>query len=287
MPHQPPHLLRQQFRNFDDASTSILNMMSEFIDVNTLFIAKNDQHSNKIVNVLNIEEQLLEEGDELPFEETFCKLAVDHQQTLVIPDINADDRSKHLEVTKRLTSGSFIGIPIFYADGSNYGTICGLDVRPQQFTSEHVHMFETMAALLSYVLELDQANRQIHQLSVPIVPVVEGVAVLPLLGDIEETRAQLILETILQESYQLGLSHLVIDVSGTKRLNEQSIHYLASYAKTLKLLGIKAILTGIKQDLALSAIQSNISFKDILIRKDLPQALAHIGLSFTKSIDKA
>ncbi|MXI40301.1 histidine kinase, partial [Escherichia coli] len=73
------------------------------------------------------------------------------------------------------------------------------------------------------------------------------------------------------------------DVSGTKSLNEQSIQYLVSYAQTLRLLGISAVLTGIKQDLALSAIQSNISFKDITIRKDLPQALAHIGLTFTKN----
>jgi len=278
----PRQQLLKQFRNFHDASTSILNMMSQFIDVNTLFIAKNDQNTNQIVKVLNHDEQLLEEGEEIPYEKTFCKLAGDHQDTLVIPDISLDDRSKYLEVTKRLQGGSFIGVPIDFTDGTNYGTICGLDLRPQQFTEEHVHMFETMASLLSYVLELDRANRQIQQLSVPIVPVVDGVAVLPLLGDIEETRAQHILETILQESYRLSLSHLVIDVSGTKRLNEQSIQYLVSYAQTLRLLGISAVLTGIKQDLALSAIQSNISFKDITIRKDLPQALAHIGLTFTK-----
>ncbi|WP_144487266.1 GAF domain-containing protein [Bacillus pumilus] len=278
----PRQQLLKQFRNFHDASTSILNMMSQFTHVNTLFIAKNDQTTNQIVKVLNHDEQLLEEGEEIPYEKTFCKLAVDHQATLVIPDISLDDRSKYLEVTKRLQGGSFIGVPIDFTDGTNYGTICGLDSRPQHFTEEHVHMFETMASLLSYVLELDRANRQIQQLSVPIVPVVDGVAVLPLLGDIEETRAQHILETILQESYRLSLSHLVIDVSGTKSLNEQSIQYLVSYAQTLRLLGISAVLTGIKQDLALSAIQSNISFKDITIRKDLPQALAHIGLTFTK-----
>ena len=36
----PRQQLLKQFRNFHDASTSILNMMSQFIDVNTLFIAK-------------------------------------------------------------------------------------------------------------------------------------------------------------------------------------------------------------------------------------------------------
>ncbi|MFB8733254.1 hypothetical protein ACEQPO_02825 [Bacillus sp. SL00103] len=63
----------------------------------------------------------------------------------MIPDISSDDRSKSLEVTKRLQGGSFIGVPIDFTDGTNYGTICGLDLRPQkEFTDEHVHMFETM-----------------------------------------------------------------------------------------------------------------------------------------------
>ena len=202
----PRQQLLKQFRNFHDASTSILNMMSQFIDVNTLFIAKNDQNTNQIVKVLNHDEQLLEEGEELPYEKTFCKLAVDYRDTLLIPDISLDDRSRYLEVTKRLQGGSFIGVPIDFTDGTNYGTICGLDLRAQQFTEEHVYMFETMASLLSYVLELDRANRQIQQLSVPIVPVVDGVAVLPLLGDIEETRAQHILETILGKLQAVALS---------------------------------------------------------------------------------
>ncbi|MFB8733255.1 hypothetical protein ACEQPO_02830 [Bacillus sp. SL00103] len=58
----PRQQLLKQFRNFHDASTSILNMMSQFTNVNTLFIAKNDQTTNQIVKVLNHDERLLEEG---------------------------------------------------------------------------------------------------------------------------------------------------------------------------------------------------------------------------------
>lgn len=90
----PRQQLLKQFRNFHDASTSILNMMSQFIHMNTLFIAKNDQNTNQIVKVLNHDEQLLEEGEENPYEKTFCKLAVDHRDTLLIPDIRLDERSK-------------------------------------------------------------------------------------------------------------------------------------------------------------------------------------------------
>lgn len=128
----PRQQLLKQFRNFHDASTSILNMMSQFIHVNTLFIAKNDQNTNQIVKVLNHDERLLEEGEENPYEKTFCKLAVDHRDTLLIPDIRLDERSKNLDVTKQPQGGSFIGVPIDFTDGTNYGTICGLDLRPQR-----------------------------------------------------------------------------------------------------------------------------------------------------------
>lgn len=61
----PRQQLLKQFRNFHDASTSILNMMSQFIGVNTLFIAKNDQNTNQIVKVLN------HDGDFLKKEKNF------------------------------------------------------------------------------------------------------------------------------------------------------------------------------------------------------------------------
>ncbi|WP_240501888.1 hypothetical protein [Bacillus sp. MUM 13] len=45
--------VKKHFRNFDEASSAILGLMSQIIGINTLFIAKNDKSTNNILKVIN------------------------------------------------------------------------------------------------------------------------------------------------------------------------------------------------------------------------------------------
>ncbi|OCA85212.1 GAF domain-containing protein [Pseudobacillus wudalianchiensis] len=273
--------------SFEEAAESILRMMSKFIHINTLFIAKNDKCTNEIVKVLNRENTLLEEGDSLPFEETFCKLSVDKgKQILIIPDINENDLTLSLNVTKNLGGGCFIGIPIYYKDGENYGTICGLDTKPFQFTESHLELFETMASLLTYVLELDSAHKQIENLSAPFVPITKGVAILPIIGIITEQRVENIIFLALKKSQQLSLEYLIIDLSGISQMNDLVSEALLKIGSLLKLIGVTPILTGIYPGIALKAVNSDVASQDIMIEANLERALNKIGFILEKSKEK-
>lgn len=274
----------KKYRNFDEASESILKMMSQFIEINTLFIAKNDKHKNVIVKVLNQELTLLEEGSELPFKETFCKLSVEKgREVLVISDLIGNDLAKDLDVTKKLGGGCFIGIPIFYENGENYGTICGLDTKPFAFTDKHVELFETMASLLSYVLELDNANKEIIHLSAPIVPITKGVAILPIIGDISEYRAEKIIHTALSTSTELSLQYLIIDLSGILQMNDDVSFHLLNLVQMLKLIGVTPALTGIRPDLAMKAVQLNLNLSNVMIGGNLEGILHRIGFTLNRN----
>ncbi|MFP7472707.1 STAS domain-containing protein [Niallia taxi] len=271
------------FKNFDEAASTILKMMSKFIDINTLFIAKNDNQSNEIVKVLNKDNILLEEGETTPFNETFCKLSVDYgRKILVIRDITKSDVTKSLAVTKKLGSGCFIGIPIYTGDGENYGTICGLDTKNFKFENEHIELFETMASLLSYVLDLDNANKQIQQLSAPFVPLTKGVAILPIIGLIREETAENIILLALTKSQQLSLEYLIIDLSGISQINNLESSYLLKIVDLLGLIGVNPILTGLSPDIALKATKTNINFQNIPIEANLERALKKIGFTLKK-----
>ncbi|WML48007.1 GAF domain-containing protein [Neobacillus sp. PS3-34] len=271
------------FKNFDDAAESILQMMSKIIDINTLFIAKNDKSTNQIVKVWNHGKKLLEEGDALPFEETFCKLSVDHgREILIIPDINKSDLTVSLNVTKGLGSGCFIGIPIYYGDGENYGTICGLDTKSFEFTEKHIELFETMSSLLTYVLELDNANKEIQSLSAPFVPITKGVAILPIIGIINELRAENIIFLALTKSQELSLEYLVIDLSGILKINNLVSASLLKIVNLLELIGVTPILTGLHPDLAIKAIQTNVNLQKVSIEANLERALNKIGFILEK-----
>ncbi|WP_102708059.1 GAF domain-containing protein [Terribacillus saccharophilus] len=271
------------FDNFDEAAQGVLNIISEFVKINTLFIAKNDNVQNQIIKVVNQKEKLLQEGEKLPFNETLCKLSVDHgREILIIPDLANSELSQSLDVAKNLAGGSFIGIPIYFENGENYGTICGLDSKSFPFTEEHVRLFETMASLLTFVLELDNANKQIQNLSAPFVPITSGVAVLPIIGFINEDRSEKIIQLSLQKSQELNLDYLVIDLSGISQIDHVVSNSLLKIANLLKLIGVEPILTGFHPDLALKALSLQMELKDITIEANLERALNKIGLNLEK-----
>jgi rsbT co-antagonist protein RsbR len=270
-------------KNFEEATENILNFMSKLININTLFIAKNDQKVNEIKKVINKELTLLEEGSTLPFHETFCKVSVDQgKEILLIEDIMENERTKHLNVTASLGSGSFIAIPIYYEDGENYGTICGLDTNTFEFTEQHVELFQTMSSLLTYVLELDKANKEIKDLSVPIVPLTKGIAILPIIGHISEYRADIIIQNTLNSSMDLDLEYMIIDLSGISQINNSVSSYLLNIVKLLKLIGVTPILTGFRPDLAIKTMKVDVDFHDIIITSNLESALSHIGFVLNK-----
>ncbi|MGB3260278.1 STAS domain-containing protein [Paenisporosarcina sp.] len=273
----------KSFQNFDDAADSILKMISKIVDMNTIFIAKNDKKTNRIVKAVNTKEVLVDEGDELPFKDTYCKLSVDHgREILVIEDITKNDLSQPLQVTENLGSGSFIGIPIYYENGDNYGTICGLDTNNINFSDQHIEIFETMASLLTYVLELDKANQQIQTLSAPMVPVTKGVAILPIIGEITAPRAENIIHTALAKSQDYDLDYLIIDLSAVTHINATVSGALLKLANILGIIGVKPILTGFQPIMALNAIQVHADLKDILIESTLERALESIGFTLVK-----
>ncbi len=266
------------FKNFDEAAQSILNVMSNIIEMNTLFIARNDTKTNQIMKAVNVNETLLNEGDELPFHETYCKLSVDHgKDVLLIEDITQNPNSLHLNVTENLGSGSFIGIPIYYENGENYGTICGLDTKPMTFTDKQIEVFETMASILTYVLELDRANQQIQTLSAPLVPITKGVAILPIIGEVTAQRAESITYIALHKSQQYELDYLIIDLSGVTQINQTVSGALLKLVNILGVIGVKPIVTGFQPSMAMNAIQVHADLKDIMIESTLERALHRIG----------
>ncbi|MFC4355452.1 STAS domain-containing protein [Chryseomicrobium palamuruense] len=279
----PLKVKRVPFQNFDEAANTILHMMAGLLEINTLFIAKNDKQSNEITKAINKKETLVQPGDTLPFEQTFCKISVDHgNEVIYIPDITQHELTKDLQVTHNLKSGSFIGIPIYTGDGENYGTICGLDTTPFRIREEHVDLFETMSSLLSYVLELDDAQRQIQNLSVPIVPLAEGIAILPVIGNITRTRVEQIVEVALTRSQELGLDYLIVDLSGITQMNQSVADSLLKITKLLNLLGVRPILTGLRPETALQTNQLGIDLKKVMVEANLERALAKVGFMLEK-----
>jgi rsbT co-antagonist protein RsbR len=109
--------------------------------------------------------------------------------------------------------------------------------------------------------------------SVPIVPIKNGIAVLPLVGEIDEKRAKLLIEQSLTRSSQLKLSKLIIDFSGVYKVDEIVVESLEKLILSLGLIGVKPILTGLRAEMSLSFINSGAAMKNIEIKSTVEQVL--------------
>ncbi|MFP7253532.1 STAS domain-containing protein [Terribacillus goriensis] len=121
------------------------------------------------------------------------------------------------------------------------------------------------------------AYSALEELSVPVVPIYEGLAVIPIVGEIDTHRAKLIMETALTQGNALELDHLVLDVSGVLMIDTMVANQIVQIVQSLRVSGIKTIITGIRPEIAQTMVSLGLDFKTITTVSNLKNALHHLG----------
>lgn len=121
------------------------------------------------------------------------------------------------------------------------------------------------------------AYTALEELSVPVVPVAEGIAAIPLVGAIDTHRAKLVMEVALNEGARMNLSHMIIDVSGVPIIDTMVADQLFQVIKALQLTGVEAMLTGIRPEIAQTIVNLGIDFSELNPAVNLQEALKRLG----------
>lgn len=129
-----------------------------------------------------------------------------------------------------------------------------------------------------YKESLENAKTAFIELSVPVVPLSKGIAVLPLIGNIDTERAGLLMEETLKAAKRLNLTHLILDLSGVLMVDTMVADQIFKVIDALKLLGVQTILTGIRPEIAQTVVSLGLDFGKQVTWANLQQALADIHL---------
>lgn len=113
----------------------------------------------------------------------------------------------------------------------------------------------------------------INELSSPVIALNNHMGLLPLIGVIDTQRAKLIVENTLEQCTEKEITHLFIDLSGVLIIDTMVAQQIFSLIDTLGLIGVKATLSGIRPEIALTAIQLGLSFERVSIKSNLAQAI--------------
>ncbi|TYS64581.1 STAS domain-containing protein [Sutcliffiella horikoshii] len=157
-------------------------------------------------------------------------------------------------------------------DGLNMNQITDIFILIDEIFNIIVYGF-SHAFSIATEQKLIETKASYIRLSIPIVPLQKGLGVLPLVGEIDEVRAGILIEETLEKSKNLAISNLIIDFSGVYRLDETVLHTMDLLIRSLKLIGITPIITGLRPELSLQFITSGLNLKDIQICGSIAQIL--------------
>jgi rsbT co-antagonist protein RsbR len=123
------------------------------------------------------------------------------------------------------------------------------------------------------------AYTALEELSVPVVPIIEGIAAIPIVGEIDTKRAHLIMEISLNEGARLNLKTIILDVSGVPIIDTMVADQMFKIIKGLRLTGIKAMITGIRPEIAQTIVSLGIDFNEVKTAATMQSALNQLGLT--------
>jgi len=121
----------------------------------------------------------------------------------------------------------------------------------------------------------DQLSVTIRELSSPVLPVLEGILVMPLIGLIDTVRADLFLRGLLTAVERYRARSIILDVTGVPLIDTQVARVLLQGADAARLLGTQTIMVGIRPELAQTIVGLGVNLSDVVTRADLQSGVLY------------
>ncbi|WP_050184328.1 STAS domain-containing protein [Domibacillus robiginosus] len=118
------------------------------------------------------------------------------------------------------------------------------------------------------------AQKAFNEISFPVVALSDRVAILPLIGELDEGRASILLENVLPKCKDLKIEELILDLSGVPHIDNMTADKLFQLKHSLDLIGISLTFTGIGPKLALPMVNLGIPLNQLNIKGTLKNAIS-------------
>lgn len=109
----------------------------------------------------------------------------------------------------------------------------------------------------------------LQELSAPLIPVMDNITIMPLIGTIDTERAKFIMENLLEGVMRHNAEVVLIDITGVPVVDTMVAHHLFQATEAVRLLGAKCILVGIRPEIAQTIVNLGINFSNLPTKSTL------------------
>lgn len=157
-----------------------------------------------------------------------------------------------------------------------------LDIQHNLLEQRNRELADERAALKRALDELRQNSAErtallentVDQLSAPILPVQEGILVMPIIGAVSEQRAQRLQDTLLHAIVARHTQMVIIDVTALTSVNTVVVQALLDTIQATLLLGARPMVVGVNPAMAAALVDLGMPLDNVHAMADLESAVA-------------
>jgi PAS domain S-box-containing protein len=138
------------------------------------------------------------------------------------------------------------------------------------------------AGLLGLFVDVSEQKRLEHDLegalkvSSPIIKIWEGVLLAPIVGIVDHTRAQHIMDATLAMIAETRAKRLILDISGVANVDEQVAASLTRVTKAAALMGCASTISGVSPDVARTIVELGVEIGRVGTTASLGDAIGQV-----------
>lgn len=160
---------------------------------------------------------------------------------------------------------------------------------PDLLATEMIRASQMFDRLALYTTEVHQKSREevimrqqedMMELSTPVVKLWDGVLALPLIGTLDSSRTQVVMESLLQRIVETNSEIAIIDITGVPTVDTLVAQHLIKTVTAARLMGAECIISGIRPQIAATIVHLGVDLGNVTTKSTLADAFA-IALSRT------
>jgi rsbT co-antagonist protein RsbR len=115
-------------------------------------------------------------------------------------------------------------------------------------------------------------QQEMLELSTPVVKLWDGVLALPIIGTLDSTRTQTVMENLLEMIVETGSELAIIDITGVPTVDTLTAQHLLKTVTAARLMGAECIISGIRPQIAQTIVHLGVELGDIITKASLADA---------------
>lgn len=117
-------------------------------------------------------------------------------------------------------------------------------------------------------------QQELLELSTPVVKLWEGILALPIIGTLDSSRTQVVMENLLQTIVATNSRCAIIDITGVPTVDTLVAQHLLKTITAARLMGAECIISGVRPQIAQTIVHLGINLEDVITKAKLSDALA-------------